>query len=258
MPISNLYAARFFIKPIGCGVDLPRKIRHAQLLNLTEDRAARAGHRHPRRTPSAAVTELTLIALGPSAPACRSSPGPAPRPAPISSTRRFSRQSTDWPLDTFFVSRTFERDDDELRRGDRIANCHRAGVARANSLSPRSSPPSTRPRRKNTPFDVPAQVSIDNELSNRYTVIEVSGRDRPGLLYAITDILSQLNLNIASAHIVTFGEKALYVFYVTDLTGAKITTSGRRSAIRQKLLTAFPGQAPAKPRGGRGKSPAMA
>jgi [protein-PII] uridylyltransferase len=77
-------------------------------------------------------------------------------------------------------------------------------------------------------------------LSNRYTVIEVSGRDRVGLLYAITDILSRLNLNIGSAHIVTFGEKAADVFYVTDLTGAKITTSGRKASIRQKLLDAFP------------------
>ncbi len=94
-------------------------------------------------------------------------------------------------------------------------------------------------------------------MSNRYTVIEVSGRDRTGLLYAITDILSQLNLNIASAHIVTFGEKAADVFYVTDLTGAKITTSGRKAAIRQKLLAAFPGQAAAKA-GAASKGPAVA
>ncbi len=94
---------------------------------------------------------------------------------------------------------------------------------------------------------MPPQVSIDNELSNRYTVIEVSGRDRVGLLYSIADILSRLNLNIGSAHIVTFGEKAADVFYVTDLTGAKITTSGRKASIHQKLLDAFPAPATAKP-----------
>jgi len=70
-------------------------------------------------------------------------------------------------------------------------------------------------------------------------VVEVSGRDRTGLLYDLTAIISRLNLNIASAHIATFGEKAVDVFYVTDLTGAKIVSDARKSTIKQRLLTAF-------------------
>ncbi len=62
---------------------------------------------------------------------------------------------------------------------------------------------------------------------NRATVIEVSGLDRPGLLFDLTNAISKLNLNIGSAHIVTFGEKAVDVFYVTDLTGAKIVNPPR-------------------------------
>jgi len=50
-------------------------------------------------------------------------------------------------------------------------------------------------------------------------VLEVSGLDRLGLLSDLTATLSRLNLNIGSAHVVTFGEKAVDVFYVTDLTG---------------------------------------
>ena len=69
---------------------------------------------------------------------------------------------------------------------------------------------------------------IDNDSSNRYTVIEVAGLDRIGLLYDLTEALFRLNLNIASAHITTFGERAVDVFYVTDLTGAKITAENRR------------------------------
>jgi len=53
-------------------------------------------------------------------------------------------------------------------------------------------------------------------------VIEVSGLDRPGLLYQLTTAISKLNLNIASAHVATFGERARDVFYVTDLLGAQI------------------------------------
>ena len=83
------------------------------------------------------------------------------------------------------------------------------------------------------------EVMIDNTLSNRYTVLQVSGLDRPGLLYDLTSALSKLNLNIGSAHIVTFGEKAVDSFYVTDLTGAKIVAPSRQSAIRRHLAAIF-------------------
>ena len=67
-------------------------------------------------------------------------------------------------------------------------------------------------------------------------MIEVAGLDRPGLLYELTNTLSDLNLDITSAHITTFGEKAVDVFYVTDLTNKKITSPPRQKAIRERLL----------------------
>jgi [protein-PII] uridylyltransferase len=45
--------------------------------------------------------------------------------------------------------------------------------------------------------------------------------DRTGLLYELTATLSKLNLNIASAHVATFGERVVDVFYVTDLMARK-------------------------------------
>jgi [protein-PII] uridylyltransferase len=54
-------------------------------------------------------------------------------------------------------------------------------------------------------------------------------------LYDLTSAISDLNLDITSAHITTFGEKAVDVFYVTDLTGKKINNSARERAIRQRL-----------------------
>jgi [protein-PII] uridylyltransferase len=86
---------------------------------------------------------------------------------------------------------------------------------------------------------VAPDVTISNNLSNRFTVVEVSGLDRPGLLYDLTAALSKLNLNIGSAHIVTFGEKAVDSFYVTDLTGSKITSPIRQAAIRRHILAIF-------------------
>jgi [protein-PII] uridylyltransferase len=100
-------------------------------------------------------------------------------------------------------------------------------------------------------------VTIDNNLSNKYTVLEVSGLDRPGLLFELTSAISRLNLNIGSAHIVTFGEKAVDAFYVTDLTGHKITTPARQTTIRRQLLESFEVNAltPPKTPSRRQKSP---
>jgi [protein-PII] uridylyltransferase len=70
-------------------------------------------------------------------------------------------------------------------------------------------------------------------------VLQVSGLDRPGLLYDLTTAIGKLNLNIISAHIATFGEKAVDVFYVADLTNAKITQPARQAAVRRALLEVF-------------------
>jgi [protein-PII] uridylyltransferase len=85
-------------------------------------------------------------------------------------------------------------------------------------------------------FTVAPRVIIDNAPSNKYTVVEINGLDRVGLLHGLTDALFHLNLNIASAHIVTYGEKAIDVFYVTDLTGAKIESATRQETIEKSLM----------------------
>jgi [protein-PII] uridylyltransferase len=136
------------------------------------------------------------------------------------------------------LSRAFNRDEDELRRAERVAKAiERAlkGEVKIADLvdGKRPAKPASRA------FHVPPEVTIYNSLSNRQTVIEVSGLDRPGLLYDLTTALGKLNLNIASAHIVTFGEKAVDVFYVTDLTGTKVTHAGRQTTIRRALLEVF-------------------
>src|SRR5262249_26986346 len=68
---------------------------------------------------------------------------------------------------------------------------------------------------------------------------EVNGLDRPGLLYELTATLSKLNLNIASAHVATFGERVVDVFYVTDLLGAKIESAPRQATIKRALIQLF-------------------
>ncbi len=85
-------------------------------------------------------------------------------------------------------------------------------------------------------FKVPPRVLIDNKVSNAFTVIEVNGRDRLGFLYDVTRTLSELGMQINSAHIATFGERAVDVFYVKDVFGLKVNSENKIDTIRQKLL----------------------
>ena len=88
-------------------------------------------------------------------------------------------------------------------------------------------------------FVVEPSVTIHNQWSHRYTMVEVTGLDRTGLLYELTATLSKLNLNITSAHVATFGERVVDVFYVTDLMGAQITSPTRQAAIKRALIALF-------------------
>ena len=88
-------------------------------------------------------------------------------------------------------------------------------------------------------FQVQPRVLIDNRASARFTVIEVNGRDRPGLLYEVTRALVPFRLSIMSAKISTFGERAVDVFYVRSAKGGKIENEASLKRIRTRLLEAL-------------------
>ena len=94
------------------------------------------------------------------------------------------------------------------------------------------------PRLRAEAFPIEPDVLIDNRASNRFTVIEVAARDRPALLWALADALFQSKVTIHSAHIATYGERAVDTFYLTDLTGDKITNTQRLKALERRLLEA--------------------
>jgi len=141
-------------------------------------------------------------------------------------------------LDTIAVSREFEREEDEARRAARIADVIEKAV-RGELKLPDVVPKRAPPKGRLKAFAIEPEVTINNQWSQRYTVVEVTGLDRPGLLYELTTALSKLNLNIASAHVATFGERMVDVFYVTDLLGAQITAPTRQAAIKRPLIALF-------------------
>ncbi len=86
---------------------------------------------------------------------------------------------------------------------------------------------------------VPPRVVIDNRASNTHTVLEVNGRDRPGLLHDVTAAISEQGLQIASAHVTTYGVRAVDVFYVKDVFGLKVENERKLAGLRQALLSAL-------------------
>jgi [protein-PII] uridylyltransferase len=214
-------------------VELARKIRQARFIRASEQ----AGHKLAINVgfdEARGVTELTILAvdhpwlLSIIAGACASA-GANIVDAQIYTT-------TDGrALDTIAISREYDRDEDEGRRARRI------GEMIEQVLEGKLRLPEVVARRdaglgKVKAFVVEPEVAINNQWSELYTVIEVSGLDRPGLLYELTTAISKLNLNIASAHVATFGERARDVFYITDLLGAQISAPTRQAAIRSALL----------------------
>jgi [protein-PII] uridylyltransferase len=86
---------------------------------------------------------------------------------------------------------------------------------------------------------VPPRVVIDNRASNTHTVVEVNGRDRPGLLHDVTAAISDAGLQIASAHVTTYGVRAVDVFYVKDVFGLKVENERKLASLRDAMLAAL-------------------
>jgi [protein-PII] uridylyltransferase len=217
-------------------VDLPHKIAHAKFLRATSEAGKSLATEFGFDT-LRGVTELTVIApdhprlLSIIAGACAAS-GANIVDAQIYTT------TDGLALDTIAVKREFEHDEDEERRAGRIAETIEHAL-RGEIQLPDVVARRTTPKGRIKAFALEPEVNINNEWSNRYTVIEVTGLDRPGLLYEMTATISRLNLNIASAHVATFGERAVDVFYVTDLLGAKIASPTRQAAIKRALAQLF-------------------
>ena len=86
---------------------------------------------------------------------------------------------------------------------------------------------------------VPSRVMLSNKISTTHTVIEVNGRDFPGLLHKITACLASRGLQIQTASVSTYGERVVDVFYVKDIFGLQIHNEVRLQDIRQRLLQIF-------------------
>ena len=106
--------------------------------------------------------------------------------------------------------------------------------AAAAELIARRRPKSGLPRRV-TPA-VATEIRLHDD-SMQATIVEVFTRDRVGVLYAITQTLADLGLDISLAKVSTEGEKVADVFYVTR-GGLRVTDAAERALITSRLRAA--------------------
>jgi [protein-PII] uridylyltransferase len=86
-------------------------------------------------------------------------------------------------------------------------------------------------------FPIAASVTVAEGASRRFTVVEVQAADRPGLLAALALAIHHEGLTVHSAHIATYGERGVDVFYLTDSHGRKLGAE-QIASLRPALLAA--------------------
>ncbi|MCZ6806766.1 MAG: [protein-PII] uridylyltransferase [Deltaproteobacteria bacterium] len=83
--------------------------------------------------------------------------------------------------------------------------------------------------------EVPTHISVDNNASAKYTVVDVFTRDRAGLLHEIARTLHELDLSIAVSKVNTEGQSVADVFYVADADGKKLQDPERLKHLQRVL-----------------------
>jgi len=86
---------------------------------------------------------------------------------------------------------------------------------------------------------IPTRIHFDNDTSTNRTILEIETEDHLGLLYVISEVLSELNLDISLAKISTEKGAAIDTFYVCEQDGQKILWPERQRLIEQRLRDAF-------------------
>jgi [protein-PII] uridylyltransferase len=211
--------------------------RHAELM-----RRAERGHLplvvEPRIDPQRSITELTIHTLDTPGLFARLAGAMAASGATIVDTKAFT-MANGMALDVFGLQdlegKAFSGADRLTRLTSRI-EMSLSGRLDVNAELARLRPSYPRSDRV---FTSAPRVLIDNNASNTHTVIEVNGRDRPGFLYTVARALTGLNLQITSAHITTYGERAVDVFYIKDIFGLKIVHPTRLQQIPEAIEQAL-------------------
>jgi [protein-PII] uridylyltransferase len=87
-------------------------------------------------------------------------------------------------------------------------------------------------------FNTPTQIQLNVDERNRRSVLELTAGDRPGLLSDIGKVLMEQHLQLHDAKIMTVGERAEDVFYITDFEQRPLGATAAQT-LREKLMQAL-------------------
>ena len=150
---------------------------------------------------------------------------------------RIHTSSDGMAIDNFLIQDPLGRPFREQGQLDRLArNIEEALTNRAKLMTQLDAKPKA--LRRADAFKIAPSVLIDNQASNRFTVVEVNALDRPALLNNLALALFESKVTLHSAHIATYGERAVDTFYATDLFGAKIESKTKLKSLETRLLEA--------------------
>jgi [protein-PII] uridylyltransferase len=220
------------------GNDMETLVRHAEIVREAESRGL-ALHIDTRPAPERDVTEITVYTAD--------HPGLFSQIAGAMSlsgasivNARIATLANGMALDTFSIQDAGGRAFAERRQLEslwrRIEDALTGTMRPAREIAEakeRALPSRTRV------FEVPPRVIIDNTASRTHTVIEVNGRDRLGFLHDVTEALTEVGLQISTARVATYGERAVDVFYVKDVYGLKVDGEDKSRRIRKAVLDAI-------------------
>jgi [protein-PII] uridylyltransferase len=145
-------------------------------------------------------------------------------------------------LDNLLVQDSNGRPYSDRRLRQRLV---RAVEAALKADHPPALPAPEAPPRRRAAFSVAPSVVIADRASTRTTVVEVNARDRPALLAGLAGAIHQCGHRIHSAHIATYGERAVDVFYLTRGDGRKLGEE-QVEQLRAALLEAAADSAEAR------------
>ena len=215
--------------------DSEAHVRHARMIRDSELRDAPLTV-ETQPLPARAVTEVTVYTTDHAGLFSRIAGALAVAGASIVDAR-IHTMTNGMALDTFWIQDASDGAFDAPHRLARLSSLVEQALAGRLDLAEEIARVSRSIMgRRMRAIHVPPRVVIDNRASNTHTVIEVNGRDRPGLLHDVTDAISKQGMQIASAHITTYGVRAVDVFYVKDVFGLKISNERKLGELREALL----------------------
>ncbi len=150
---------------------------------------------------------------------------------------RIHTSRTGWAMDNFLVQDPHCAPFREAQQLERLKKSIADALANRIDLLPKLAQRPL-PHSRSKAFDVSPRVLFDNKASNRFTVIEVNARDRPALLNRLARVLFEQRLVVHSAQVTNYGERAADTFYVTDLTGDKLSEGERQNRLEARLVEA--------------------